>query len=489
MIRRHITAFRLSLMAADAISAMAVFVAVSIVRWPGIDWRDSWLRAGIEPFGVVGAFAAAWMTVLWLLGMYRLRARWTVRSEALDVLRAGTLVAVVTFAALYVLKLPQVSRLFLIELFPAQVAVTFGSRLALRAVFAAARDRGLNTRFVLMVGTDRVAQEFADRIERHRDLGLRAIGHLALGPAASVSGHGTSGAAAANAVDPADAAPFQLSRPILGRLDEIEDVLHAKVVDEVVICLPSSAWGLVEAITTICEGEGKIVRIPLTDGALSLPGARREEFDGIPILSLVYGPDRTIGLLGKRLLDMTLGGAALVVLSPLFLAVAAIVRTLDGRPVLFRQTRVGLHGREFQVVKFRTMVPDAEERLSELLDLNEIAGHAFKLSADPRLTRTGRWLRRTSIDELPQFWNVFRGEMSIVGPRPPLPREVAGYDVWHRRRLSMKPGITGLWQVSARHEEAFDRWVELDLDYIDRWSLWLDLKIMLRTIPAMLQGR
>jgi lipopolysaccharide/colanic/teichoic acid biosynthesis glycosyltransferase len=157
--------------------------------------------------------------------------------------------------------------------------------------------------------------------------------------------------------------------------------------------------------------------------------------------------------------------------------------------VVFRQTRVGLHGRPFRMVKFRTMVPDAELRRAELILLNEISGPAFKLHQDPRITRVGRILRRASLDELPQFWNVLRGQMSIVGPRPPLPDEVAGYDLWHRRRLSMKPGITGLWQVSARLEEEFDRWVELDLRYIDRWSLWLDVKIMLRTVPAMLSGR
>jgi lipopolysaccharide/colanic/teichoic acid biosynthesis glycosyltransferase len=143
------------------------------------------------------------------------------------------------------------------------------------------------------------------------------------------------------------------------------------------------------------------------------------------------------------------------------------------------------------VVKFRTMIADAEERLRELEDRNEIRGHAFKVTDDPRVTRTGAVLRALSLDELPQLWNVLRGEMSLVGPRPPLPREVNQYDVWHRRRLSMKPGITGLWQVAARRESEFDRWVRMDLDYIDRWSLWLDVKIIARTIPAILtqQGR
>jgi lipopolysaccharide/colanic/teichoic acid biosynthesis glycosyltransferase len=171
--------------------------------------------------------------------------------------------------------------------------------------------------------------------------------------------------------------------------------------------------------------------------------------------------------------------------------IAIAIRRDTPGGVLFRQRRVGLHGRTFDVVKFRTMADGAEERLAEVLELNEIRGHAFKATTDPRVTQVGRWLRRTSLDELPQLWNVLRGEMSLVGPRPPLPSEVVGYDVWHRRRLSMKPGMTGLWQVRARNEQEFDRWVETDLEYIDAWSFWLDLRILLQTIPAVLnrEGR
>jgi lipopolysaccharide/colanic/teichoic acid biosynthesis glycosyltransferase len=171
--------------------------------------------------------------------------------------------------------------------------------------------------------------------------------------------------------------------------------------------------------------------------------------------------------------------------------VALRIRIRDGSPVIFRQSRVGLHGRTFTLLKFRTMVPDAESRRSELEGRNEVHGGAFKVTDDPRLTGTGRFLRRTSLDEIPQLWNVLRGEMSLVGPRPPLPEEVAGYDMWHRRRLSMKPGMTGLWQVEGRADPVFDQWVRMDLDYIDRWSLWLDVVIMIRTVPVVLslQGR
>ena len=326
------------------------------------------------------------------------------------------------------------------------------------------------TRYVLIVGTSKASQKFANMIESHRELGLRVIGHLG---------------------EPnRDARP--LRRPILGRLEDAEDVLHARVVDEVAICIPASSWAVVEAITRICADEGKVVRVPSlkTDEVMPhLSGAKTEHYAGLTIQSLVYGPDRAVSLLVKRLIDIVGAIVLLIVLAPFLTALALAIWAQDGRPILFHQRRVGLHGRLFEVVKFRTMIRDAEAQQAALLDQNEIEGPAFKLTDDPRITRIGRFLRRTSLDELPQLWNVLRGEMSLVGPRPPLPDELAGYDMWHRRRLSMKPGITGLWQVSARQHPDFDRWVSIDLDYIDRWSLWLDIKILARTFPAMLEGR
>lgn len=468
MIRRHIVTLRLGLMAADALTAYLVFVGLSLLRM-GPDWTAIWAKAEVDGLGAAAAYGLAWPALLWISGLYRLRTRWSARAQLIDLLRASVLLAVLSFAVLFLLKLPDVSRLFLLVLFPTQVGVTLASRFVLRRIFASMRSRGYNTRFLLVVGTGPSAVAFADRVERHADLGLRVIGHLGL-----QSGSGWAG-----------------GRPILGTVDEIEEILHSRVVDEIAISLPASSLQLVEPITRLCEEEGKIVRLPLDDVGLPMTGGRLEEFDGIAVMSFVYGPDRAVGLVAKRLVDFGVATVALVALSPVFLAIALWIRAVDGTGVFFRQSRIGLHGRPFRVAKFRTMIPDAEARLVELEELNEIRGHAFKVTDDPRLSRTGRWLRKTSLDELPQLWNVLLGEMSLVGPRPPLPREVAVYDVWHRRRLSMKPGITGLWQVSARREADFDRWVEIDLDYIDRWSLWLDLKIMLRTIPAVVsqQGR
>ena len=202
--------------------------------------------------------------------------------------------------------------------------------------------------------------------------------------------------------------------------------------------------------------------------------------------SLVHDEQRELGLVVKRLIDIAGAAVGLVVLSPLLLGTALVLRLREGSPVLFRQTRVGLHGRPFTIYKFRTMVPDAEARYAEVEALSDIKGAAFKMANDPRVTPLGHTLRKTSLDELPQLWNVLRGEMSLVGPRPAPPREVAGYDVWHRRRLSMKPGMTGPWQVEARLDEHFDERATLDLHYIDRWSLTLDFKILVRTIPAVL---
>jgi len=191
---------------------------------------------------------------------------------------------------------------------------------------------------------------------------------------------------------------------------------------------------------------------------------------------------RPIQRSAKRLVDVFGAVLGLILLGPLFALVALMILLVDGRPVIFRQERVGACGRRFSVSKFRTMAPDAEARQADLGPSNEVRGPGFKMTEDPRFTRTGRFLRRSSLDELPQLWNVLKGDMSLVGPRPPLPSEVARYSLWHRRRLMVKPGITGLWQITARRDDDFDRWVQLDLDYIDRWSLWLDVRILVRTV-------
>ncbi len=466
MIRRHATGFRVLLMALDAVLGVAILVLASYWRF-GDDWAVIWRDVITIPEVFLAAYALTWVLALTLNGLYRPRARWSLLREAIDVIRATLTMAVVTFSVLFLFKLPDVSRLFLLIFFPAQAIVTIATRAALRAAFEHIRGLGYNVRHVLVLGAGVRGQAFAHKLEGHRELGLRITGFLDDNPEIRL----------ANGWE------------VLGGVDQLERVLHDRIVDEVVVCLPFAQWDLIDAITRLCEEEGKIVRIPMDVLDRAVAVGRLEDLDGTPVFSIVSGPDRALALLVKRLFDVAATVLGSIVFSPVLIGIALAIRLQDGSPVLFRQVRVGLHGRQFEVVKFRTMEVGAHDKLAELAQQNEIKGPAFKVTNDPRITPVGRWLRRTSLDELPQLWNVLRGEMSLVGPRPPLPAEVEGYDLWHRRRLSMKPGMTGLWQVRDRREPDFDRWVASDLEYIDRWSLWLDLKILLRTIPAAIEGR
>ena len=465
MFRRYMMSLRAGLMLLDGLVAVAVFVGVAAVRFRdgGMDSLLDAMRLDLLPAALL--FGTAWVGVLWVSGLYRLNVRWRFWTEVRDIARATIVLLGLTLSFLFLVKATDVSRLFLAFLFVVQPTVTLIGRLILRRLFEAGRRAGRDQRYMLVAGTGQLAQSFADRVESHPGLGLKVIGHLAVPGVEERS----------------------VSRPILGNVDQVQDIIHSRVVDEVAVCLPSSASRYLEPITGLAAGEGKTVRVPIDPAEEILPGAVQEEFDGFLVRSLVHDGQREVGLLLKRLMDVAGSVIGLVLLSPVILGAALAIRLSDGAPILFRQERVGLHGRPFTMLKFRTMVPGADDQLDEIIHLNERNGAAFKATNDPRVTSAGRWLRRTSIDELPQLWNVVTGAMSLVGPRPPLPREVAEYDIWHRRRLSMKPGITGLWQVEARHEPDFDRWVEHDLHYIDGWSIWLDLKILARTLPALLR--
>ena len=215
-----------------------------------------------------------------------------------------------------------------------------------------------------------------------------------------------------------------------------------------------------------------------------------EELEGIPLLTFTNTPGAPFPLFLKWFGDIGASALGMALTMPLLPFIAIAIKLGSKGPVLYSQERCGLNGRRFTLYKFRTMYEGADRRLDEVAHLNEVEGPAFKARRDPRVTPVGRVLRRLSLDELPQLFNVLRGDMSLVGPRPPLPEEVERYERWQRRRLSMKPGLTGLWQVSGRAGlDDFSRWTALDLAYIDQWSLWLDLKILLKTIPAVLSTR
>lgn len=281
-----------------------------------------------------------------------------------------------------------------------------------------------------------------------------------------------------------------IDRPVLGRSDQLLEVLSQFPVTEVYIAgsVTSQAKPM-QAVVRICEEVGMPFALPLHslrfERALLLSSSPAR--DGY--LHYLTMKSRPTQYAMKRLVDIAASTMALLVLSPLLVGVAAAIKMTSRGPVLFRQVRVGLHGARFNLLKFRSMVADAEALQKDLLDKNEQTGPVFKMTNDPRITRIGHFIRKYSIDELPQLISILRGDMTIVGPRPALPKEVAQYGAWQRRRLSVRPGLTCLWQVSGRNEIGFDEWMRLDLQYVDNWSLALDMRLIMQTFPVVLAGR
>jgi exopolysaccharide biosynthesis polyprenyl glycosylphosphotransferase len=271
----------------------------------------------------------------------------------------------------------------------------------------------------------------------------------------------------------------------------LTNFLHTAPVDEVILVSHTVPLKEMSSLFEVCEEMGVRTRLGVQFFRNAIAKPRMDYFESMPLVTWSPAPDATGALLVKHVFDRLAALVLLILFSPLLLLVAILIKVTSQSwrdPILFGQTRCGLNGRLFTMWKFRTMVVNADAMVAQLREKNEMGGPVFKIKHDPRVTPVGRWLRRLSLDELPQLYNVLIGDMSLVGPRPPLPREVAQYDRWQRRRLSMKPGITCLWQVSGRNNLPFETWMKLDLEYIDNWSLWLDIKILLRTIYAVTTG-
>lgn len=421
--------------------------------------------SGGHSLSALAGYAAAWPLLLAATGTYRRHRFLGLADEARHTGLAALLLTLGFLSLLYFL--PQYRRpdhAFLAVLFPLQFALAIGGRTVLRQAVGALRRRGLNRCRVLVVGSGEAAERFAADVLSHPEWGIDLVGFL-------------------NGQDKREV----LGYSVLGPVHWLPGILAEEVVDEVVIAQPGASLAEIGSLVAVCEEQGKAVHVAAGAVIPTRYSTRRAaEIAGTPVVSFLPGPTESLQLAVKRAIDILGAVVALVLAAPFLPAIALAIKLDSPGPVFFVQERVGLHGRRFRMVKFRTMVADAEERLREVAALNEMSGPVFKVRDDPRVTRVGRFLRRMSLDELPQLWNVLKGEMSLVGPRPPLPREVARYDVRQRRRLSVKPGLTCLWQVSGRNNVPFERWVELDLEYIDSWNLWLDIKILARTLPAVL---
>jgi len=420
-----------------------------------------WLLAGALPI---------WAMLLRRFGLYasfRTRPLW---AEPWALLKVAFWATLLLGALTFVAKWHYVSRSF-VGLFGATACgLLVAERTAIRLLARKLRRRGYNYRNVLVVGTGRRAREIAAIIEEQRHWGLRLVGLVSDGPARPV--------------------PRTGRVPVLEQTDGLDRLVREQVVDEVIFAVSRKRLEDLEHVFLLCEELGIRTHVAVNFFPHMIAKVHLEDLRGIPLLTFSPVPTDEFALAVKRAFDVVVSGALIALLSPLVLGIAVAIKLTSPGPVLFKQKRVGLNGRRFTLYKFRSMVRDAEARKADLLHLNEMRGPAFKIANDPRLTPIGRLLRRTSLDELPQLFNVLRGDMSIVGPRPPLPDEVAQYQLWQRRRLSMKPGLTCLWQVNGRSKVAdFDRWMRMDLQYIDSWSLKLDMKICLKTIPVVLLGK
>jgi exopolysaccharide biosynthesis polyprenyl glycosylphosphotransferase len=429
------------------------------------------MRVKALNLGLFLGFLLVWRGVFYLFGLYRSRRFSTRWAEIIDVIKATSSGTLVIYITSILFRIQMVNPTFIAVFWTASSAIAISSRLLLRYALEQARIRGRNLRHMVIVGTNPRAVQFAQKIEEKPELGYRIIGF----------------------VDDQWAGIGEFRKTGYAMVADFNDFptfLRERVIHEVVVCLPvNSFYQQASRIIALCEEQGIIVRFLSSIFNLKLGRSKTEQFEDDSVVAVYTGAMQGWQLLAKRMLDLSLSLILLIILAPLFLLTILLIKLTSSGPIFFIQKRVGLSKRRFCLYKFRTMIPDAEQQLAQVENLNEASGPVLKIKNDPRITPIGKLLRRTSIDELPQFINVLKGDMSLVGPRPLPLRDYNRFDQdWQRRRFSVRPGITCLWQVDGRSKIAFEKWMELDMQYIDQWSLWLDFKILAKTIPAVLKG-
>jgi exopolysaccharide biosynthesis polyprenyl glycosylphosphotransferase len=429
------------------------------------------LRVTLANLGLFAGFVVFWFLVFEGFDLYRSRRLGNMSSEFLDLTKAIAMATILFPTCALLFDLEAITSTFVIVFFCVAVVASVLMRITLRFFLGEARRKGRNLRHIVIVGCGMRGATLGQHVRRRPDLGYDLLGYIDDIPAPNKPGG-------------------QGKERLLGSLNDVEEVLRTNQVDEVLLALPvKSQYEAISRIIQLTEELGVIVRMPADFFRLEIARAEVDYLDSMPVMTLQTPRPSFSGLIMKRCFDFMVSLAALMVLSPLMAVIALAIKFDSRGPVLFRQERVGLNRRTFPVLKFRTMVVNAEALLPGLEKLNEADGAAFKIEHDPRITRLGQFLRKSSLDELPQLWNILAGEMSFVGPRPLPLRDVGLFSQrWQNRRFSVRPGLTCLWQAGGRHNVGFDEWMEMDLEYIDQWSFGLDLEILVRTVPAVLRG-
>jgi exopolysaccharide biosynthesis polyprenyl glycosylphosphotransferase len=439
------------------------------VREYAVDFLSTRIKVGNALLCIL--LLVTWHLAFYFQGVYRSHRLSSLFEESAEVGRA------IFFASASLLIVAQIGKWRTITIWTAvcvgliAMLLVGASRLLLRLNLRRLRQRGHNLKKLVIIGTGSRAEWFAKHVLQRNDFGYVLVGYV--DSKTRFNNNGLS------------------DIPWLGDVHDLPRIISHAVIDEVFIALPiKSQYSQIESAITLLEEQGIMVHLFSDLFPHKLARSRAWEFEGTPVLSLHSGPTLSWRTETKRVIDV-IGSALLLLLSiPLFVLAAIAIKLDSAGPVFFVQDRVGLNKRRFRMLKFRTMHRDAEERMKEIEHLNEKSGPIFKIRNDPRVSRVGRFLRKTSIDELPQLVNVLLGDMSIVGPRPLSVRDALRMEeAWQKRRFSVKPGLTCLWQVSGRSNLSFEQWMQLDLEYIDRWSLGLDGAILLRTIPAILMAR
>ncbi len=430
-------------------------------------WLSIYLYDQLSPFThyllLLVIILPIWSLLLMALGAYKRITRISLSHQFWLLLQLEAIGGMALGAILFVARL-QSSRSLLLCFLALNLLLLWLVRVALRFKIKYQIEEGRLFRSILIVGSGAESRWLEQRINGYKDWGLRVLGFIST--------------------------DSEVRGRVLGRLEDLPKIIGQNIVDEIIF-IASKLEDLerFEEIFPLCEEQGMKMRLTANFFPSSIARLSLEYLDDIPLITFSTVPDHGWALFVKRVIDVVVSAVLLVVLSPFMLLVALLVKLTSEGPAIYKQTRCGLYGRPFTLYKFRSMIKGAEDVLWEIKRFNEMGGPVFKMRNDPRVTPLGRFLRKWSIDELPQFWNVLKGEMSLVGPRAPLPDEVREYTRWQRRRLSVKPGITCLWQVSGRSEIDFAQWMKLDLEYIDNWSLLLDFKILLKTIPTVLLAR
>jgi len=458
---------------ADGVLALASFLVAYGIRSRLVSPRPLYslsYYAGIIPLAV-----GIWITVGLAAGIYREIHEEELRRTFSDPAKVAFPSTTLLFALTFALKFEYISRLLLGFYAATDFVAMVLFRLFARKLGEPLRRAFGEYRHILVVGETPEALEIARIIEGNENRGMRLLGFARVSPAPQP---GT-----------------QMPPPGLRRsypaydLDQLPELLRRHVIDEVIFAVAKNDLERLEKTFLMCEQEGVRTRVLMSFFPHVLSKVHLERLGDMPLLTFSTTPENEYLLLFKRVIDFVTAIVLLVVLSPLLLMLSVLIKVTSRGPVFYRQRRCGLGGRKFILYKFRSMRADADLLREELEALNEMDGPVFKIKNDPRLTAVGRFIRRFSLDELPQLVNILKGDMSFVGPRPPLPEEVEKYERWQRRRLRMQPGLTCLWALEGRNTLNFRRWMELDLEYIDNWSMGLDWKILLKTIPIVLLGR